>query len=76
MKRTSVGCLVLLMAAASIPRSFGADASLQFPGEVPAGGKLSIAWKGPGAQGDFISIDKPAAYAGVIQHSLDRSLQT
>jgi hypothetical protein len=60
MTKSSVGCLVLLIAVASAP-SHGADASLQIPAEVQAGSKLSVGWKGPGAQADFISIDTPGA---------------
>lgn len=38
-----------------------ADAALQAAAEVPAGGKIAVSWKGPGAARDFISIDEPGS---------------
>lgn len=39
----------------------GAAATLEFPPSAQAGGTLSVAWTGPGRQGDFISIDAVGA---------------
>jgi hypothetical protein len=42
----------------SRPLRVGAVATtLEFPASARAGGTLSVAWTGPGKQGDFISID-------------------
>jgi Mg-chelatase subunit ChlD len=38
-----------------------ADAALQAAAEAPAGGKIAVSWKGPGAARDFISIDEPGS---------------
>ena len=59
MTRALAGCFVAVIACLSAASGIGADASLQVPSEIAAGAKLSVAWKGPGAAADFISIDKP-----------------
>ena len=37
------------------------DAVLQAAAEAPAGSKIAVGWKGPGATRDFISIDEPGS---------------
>jgi hypothetical protein len=49
-----MSCLIAMPA-------LGIDASLQAPASAPAGSKIAVAWKGPGAPQDFISIDEPGA---------------
>lgn len=61
MSRTSASCFVVLVACLSGMPAYAADASLEMPAEIAAGARLSVGWKGPGAQADFISIDKPGA---------------
>jgi Ca-activated chloride channel family protein len=39
----------------------GVAATLKFPATARAGGMLAVAWTGPGAKGDFISIDAAGA---------------
>ncbi len=61
MTRALICCVVLLITSASALPVHGADASLKTPAEAPAGSKLSVGWKGPGAPSDFISIDSAGA---------------
>lgn len=52
--------LVLILFPTDSPAQ---QASLSGPAQVAIGAPLSIAWTGPGANGDFISIDQPGAPA-------------
>ena len=61
MTRASICCVVLLIASVSAVPVYGADASLEVAAEAPAGSRLSVHWKGPGAPSDFISIDPAGA---------------
>jgi len=59
--RRSASIVVLLLSWPAAAPVIAADVSVQAAASAPAGSKLQIRWTGPGAQGDFISIDAPGA---------------
>jgi hypothetical protein len=64
----------------SRPLRVGAVATtLEFPASARAGGTLSVAWTGPGKQGDFISIDGVGApdrkYGSYAYAEQDKSIE-